>query len=68
MTDEQEDVTTVMNGSEMEDDDGHLYRVTGMDERNVYATCFYPRHNNELLYSQKTFSMAHAKELILRRL
>jgi hypothetical protein len=42
MTDEQEDVTTVMNGSEMEDDDGRLYRVTGMDERNVYATCFYP--------------------------
>jgi hypothetical protein len=56
-----------MNGSEIEDD-GLLYRVTGMDETNVMATCFYPERNNELLGVQKSFSMPRAKELILRRL
>jgi hypothetical protein len=56
-----------MSGSEM-DDDGILYRVTGMDETNVMAICFYPERNNVLLGVQKTFSVPRAKELILRRI
>lgn len=50
------------------DDDGILYRVTGMDETNVMAICFYPERNNVLLGVQKTFSVPRAKELILRRI
>jgi hypothetical protein len=65
----EDDTSTVMDGSEFEDVDKRLYRVTGMDgAMHVLATCFYPRRNNELFGCEKSFNMVLAKELIEKRL
>jgi hypothetical protein len=64
----REDDTTIMYGSEFEDFDGRLYRVTGMDAMHVFASCCYPQCNNELLGCEKSFDMPLAKELIQQRL
>jgi hypothetical protein len=59
----------MMNGSEFEDVDKRLYRVTGMDgAMHVLATCVYPRQDNELFGCEKSFNMVLAKELIETRL
>jgi hypothetical protein len=65
----EDESTTVMYGSEFEDFDGRLYRVTHMDATRVFATCFYPRcSSNELLSCEKAFDLPVAKDLIAHRL
>jgi hypothetical protein len=64
-----ENDTAVMYGSEFEDVDGRLYRVTGMDATHASATSFYPQcSSNELLSCEKAFDLPVVKELILNRL
>ena len=64
----EDDTRTVMMGSEFEDVDKRLYRVTGMDgAMHVLATCFNPRQDNELFGFEKSFNMVLAKELIEKK-
>ena len=63
-----DDTTRIMNGSEMEDHDGRLYRVVGMNSTHVSAICCYPQRNNAFYGKEKSFAIQFAMELIELRL
>jgi hypothetical protein len=55
---------TIGSGSEFQDHNGCLHRVVGMSATQVSAVCCYPRSNNVLFGTIKSFDIGSAKELI----
>jgi hypothetical protein len=60
--------TAVVDESEFEDSDGRVWRVTKRSTISVVAKCIYPRLNNTMHGSVKSFDLGLAKELIRQRL
>jgi hypothetical protein len=64
--DEEDSTTIILIGSELEDVDGRLYRVTRMNDlQSVLARCFYP---NPAIGIEKVFGIERVKRLIEERL
>jgi hypothetical protein len=64
--DEEDNNIIILIGSELQDVDGRLYRVNGMnDVHSIRARCFYP---NPDIGIEKVFDIERAKQLIEERL
>ena len=67
-TDDESESGVVVQESEFQDGDGRLWRVTHINEMHVVAKCIYPKQNNQMHGSSKSFDLTLAKQWIRQRL